>query len=183
MKDFFVILVYLAIICFLVSVLRKILYQEVGEDCEKKLEGSSMETPVQGFVRKKIKDLPSLREASGGYPLGWDKASAYLLASLLNKGLISECSVLSCIDAALKKIGRKCFEQHRDHGTYPDDTFCPEAFAYAMSRGEFSVEEIESIRFNHEQTPDQFVVEFGIMDSTLRKDILQRLLPPAWWLE
>lgn len=57
----------------------------------------------------------------------------------------------------LKRIGRVCFIQHVQKGTYPDHTFWPAALVYALLNGEFSSEEIERIRFDHEQTAESFI--------------------------
>jgi hypothetical protein len=49
------------------------------------------------------------------------------------------------------------------------------AFAYALQCGEFSEEEIGKIHFDHDQTVEIFVKEYG--EPELLEKAFQRLLP------
>lgn len=60
----------------------------------------------------------------------------------------------------LLTIGRKCYEEHL-RGEYPDHTYSPEAFAYAIVNGEFTPREKKRIRFDHGETEDVFVRLYG----------------------
>lgn len=57
------------------------------------------------------------------------------------------------------KLGRKCFNQHKQ-GRYPDHTYSPEAFAYALHQHEFSSDEEMQIQFDHEESVLEFIQEY-----------------------
>jgi len=96
---------------------------------------------------------------------------------LLEEGVVQEGEVLGRIGKHLQELGRFCFTQHRRHGTYPDHTISPEAFAYALEHGEFTDTEKASIRFDHGYTVATFIQSYGVTD--VREKILAALMTPS----
>jgi hypothetical protein len=88
---------------------------------------------------------------------GWDEVSTYLLKLSLRKGILTEGDIRAALHERLLELGRKCYEQHKKTGTYPDHASSPHAFAYAIHNDEFKQAELSKIEFDHGETLETFM--------------------------
>lgn len=99
----------------------------------------------------------------------WEKRRTKVLNFLINEDIITHAQLLEAIDVLLKRVGRSCYEEHRNGGQYPDHTSSPQAFAYALKHGELSFKEARIIKFDHGETQQSFVesylgaIEYSVM--------------------
>lgn len=99
----------------------------------------------------------------------WDRRRIKVLNFLIQEDIITQIQLLEAVDFLLKKVGRSCYEEHRNGGQYPDHTVSPQAFAYALKHGELSFKEARIIKFDHGETQQSFVesylhaIEYSIM--------------------
>ena len=135
---------------------------------------ADFKTIFQNFILDAIGKV-QMTSLSAHYPFGWNDELARLLLLAVEANIISRMNVCQLLDREIRREGRLCFEQHVERGTYQDHTFWLAAFAYALQCGEFSEEEIGKIHFDHDQTVEIFVKEYG--EPELLEKAFQRLLP------
>lgn len=107
------------------------------------------------------------------------KPDRIALATLFKEGFIQEDDLKFEADRKLREIGRACYAEHvaSSSGSYriwPDHTFSPEAFAYALAKGEFTRSEKWQIRFDHGDTEESFIKQYGV-DTLLERTVKQWL--------
>lgn len=104
----------------------------------------------------RIKQIPLAEKVISSLFM-WDDKDTEILNFALEKGFVTNEELLGAIDVLLKRNGRISYVQHlRDKVAAPDHTISPQAFAYALKHGEFSQKEINTIKFDHDDTKESF---------------------------
>ena len=67
-------------------------------------------------------------------------------------------------------------EPGKDYTLYADHVGCPEFLAYALEQGVFSRRQIRKIPFDHGDTPESYIKQYGRED--LIESLKQNLLNP-----
>lgn len=154
------------------------LFWKLRANCSEasRIQEDADESPLKKFLMAAFQDIHLIAPASPGiFPFGWDEFLARILRTALAKKAIPEEEVLNQLGERLKIAGRRCFEQHRDYRVHPDRVTHPAALAFAIQCGELTPEEVASIRFDDDQTPETFIKECG--DPNLVEKTFQSLLP------
>lgn len=91
-----------------------------------------------------------------------------VLIALVSAGVITKADLLPIANKKLCVDGRGCYDRHiwslkhGDNIMYPDHTFAPEAFAYALAHNVFSTKEESRIKFDHGDTKETFIAQYGM---------------------
>lgn len=113
---------------------------------------------------------------SGVDEFGWTNKHSRLLAALVKETVVSREDISKWVHVRLLKIGRTCYEQHKQRRQYPDHTLSPSALAYALKHGEITHSEATSIKFDHGETVETFIeiYERGIAEKVLEQLLTER---------
>lgn len=89
----------------------------------------------------------------------------YILIALVGAGVITRHDLMYIADKRLCAEGRQCYLQHiyslrRGPVIFPDHTYNPGAFAYALAHHAFSKREESKIRFDHDDTIVSFIEQY-----------------------
>lgn len=90
----------------------------------------------------------------------WSCEDVGVLQFALKNDIVSKEDISTQLDTRLRALGRVSYTQHVRRGIEPNHTYSPEAFAYALSVGEFSAEELRALSFGGE-TLHSFVTLHG----------------------
>ena len=112
----------------------------------------------------------------------WDNSRARILDCLLREKVVSKEEIAVALDKRIRCSGRASFSEHRN-GTPPDHTRSPEAFAYALSRGEFTTGEEGRIRFDHGENKEAFIKLYcgdaaDFLSRMVERIFTEELFPP-----
>lgn len=109
---------------------------------------------------------------SGGIAVIGSKEDAQMLQGVIASGYIPADLLRKAVHDGICDIGREMFEWHRAHPLLNrlDRCLSPEAFGYAMKHGELSTKEIASVRFDHGETPEEYIASAeDLLDKVLKQ--------------